>query len=190
MLPKTLILIRHAHRTTEDRSKDNGLSPKGQAQVKQLVKFAKRRLASLSQKSLSQKSKGSEKNSQVSEKSKSAKKTDLPAVKFYSSPKKRCIETVAPVAREYLQTIEIEDLLTEHSSSENEALYLARIDEFLDTWKYEAGNVTVVCSHGDWIPLAIQKLTGVKLNLRKSGWVEVVYFNGACTLNWVVQRHY
>lgn len=36
---KQLVLVRHAHRDTEVRTRDNGLSKKGQAQAKSLVSF-------------------------------------------------------------------------------------------------------------------------------------------------------
>ena len=161
MQVKTLVLIRHAHRNLDEPSKDNGLSDKGLEQVKKLAKFAKNRLEGTS-----------------------------PV--FMTSPKKRCIETISPVAKEMgsKSLVDIDLRLDEHGSTENSALYLARIEEFLDVWKYEGADVTVLCSHGDWIPLAIQKLTGVKTELKKGAWAEIEYANGECTLTWLVQRHY
>ena len=43
-MTKTLVLIRHAHRDVpSDRTKDNGLSERGQEQIKKLLKFYKSR---------------------------------------------------------------------------------------------------------------------------------------------------
>ena len=158
---KTLIFIRHAHRELDHPSKDNGLSDKGQEQVKKLVKFAKHRLEG---------------------------KQPL----FVTSPKKRCIETVSPITVEIApkELVQIDLRLDEHSASENDALYLARIDEFLDFWKYEGPETMVVCSHGDWLPIAIHKLTGIHLALKKGAWVEIEYANAECALTWVVQKQY
>jgi len=159
MAVKTLILIRHAHRNADDPSRDNGLSDKGQEQVKKLVKFARNRLA------------------------------DAKPV-FLCSPKKRCQETLGPVAKDLGFKFEIDERLTEHGVSENSALYQARIDEFLDFWKYECPEVTVICSHGDWIPVAIQKLTGAKVGIKKSGWCEIESVGVESFLAWLVQKHY
>ena len=167
---KTLILIRHAHRTMEMPSKDNGISDKGQLQVKKLVKFAQHRLVGSSP-------------------------------LWLSSPKKRCIETISPILKEMnlnvsagkpvgKTLVEIDPRLIEHGPTENAALFSARMDEFLDFWKYEGPEVTVICSHGDWIPFAIYRLTGVRTMLKKSGWAEIEYANGECTLTWLVQKHY
>jgi broad specificity phosphatase PhoE len=159
MSTKTLVLIRHAHRTTDDPSRDNGLSDKGHDQVKKLVKFARHRL-----------------------------QDTVPAL--FTSPKKRCQETISPLAQELGLTLAIDRRLTEHSAGENTALYHARIDEFLDFWRYECPEVTVICSHGDWLPVAIQKLTGVSIDLKKSAWCEIEYSAGDCALTWIVQKHY
>jgi broad specificity phosphatase PhoE len=156
---KTLILVRHAHRNTDDASRDNGLSDKGEEQVKKLIKFAKNRLEGTK-----------------------------PFI--LSSPKKRCQETIGPVAKELGIKLEIDNRLTEHAPGENSALYQARIDEFLNFWKYECPEVTIICSHGDWLPVAIQKLTGAKIGMKKSGWCEIEYIGGESFLTWIVQKHY
>jgi broad specificity phosphatase PhoE len=159
-MTKTLVIIRHAHRNVEDRVRDNGLSERGQEQVKKLVKFYKSRFES--EKAV-----------------------------FFCSPKKRCIETITPVAKEASSKIEIDERLDEHAGNENTAMYLARMDEFLDVWKYEGKELTVLCSHGDWIPLAVQKLTGHTIDIKKCGWIEIEYQEGASAqLTWLVQKHY
>jgi broad specificity phosphatase PhoE len=160
-MKKTLVLIRHAHRNVDDSLKDNGLSERGQDQVKKMVKFYKNRF----------------------EASKAA---------FFSSPKKRCIETISPVAKEaQAKLANVDERLDEHGPGENSALFFARMEEFLDVWKYEGEALTVICSHGDWIPYAVQKLTGREISLKKCGWVEIEYEEGLNpTLTWLVQKHY
>jgi len=154
---KTLILVRHAHRSTDDPGRDNGLSDKGIEQVKKLVKFAANRLEGT-----------------------------RPV--FLSSPKKRCVETITPIAKEFGTKPEIDSRLTEHGPQENNAVCLARIDNFLDFWKHECPQVTVICSHGDWIPIAIQKLTDARIGIKKAGWIEVEYSGGDAFLTWLVQK--
>lgn len=157
---KRLILIRHAHRNTDDRLRDNGLSEKGLEQVKKLVKFAQTRIDD----------------------------EDFKRIVFFTSPKKRCQETIAPIAKSFDFKVEIEERLDEHGAAESSALYLARVDEFLDFWKYEGPETTVVCSHGDWIPVAIERLTGARIGIKKAGWIEVEYTSGECFLTWIVQK--
>jgi broad specificity phosphatase PhoE len=160
-MKKTLVIIRHAHRNLDDRTRDNGLSDRGEEQVKKLVKFYKTRF-------------------------------DGEKASFYCSPKKRCVETLSPLAVEgKSKAIEIDDRLDEHQASENMAMYLARMDEFLDVWKYEGAELTVICSHGDWIPIAVKKLVGVQIDIKKSGWIEIEYQEGAdASLTWLVQKLY
>ena len=110
---------------------------------------------------------------------------------IYSSPKKRCQETIGPIAKEAGVKFTIDERLDEHAGAENTALFMARMEEFLGVWKYEGSALTVVCSHGDWIPTAVQKLTGRPVELKKSGWIEIEYNEGAeATLTWIVQKHY
>ncbi len=156
---KTLIILRHAHRDLDERTRDNGLSDKGREQVKRMLSFAKRRL-------------------------------DESSPVFLTSPKKRCVETISPVAKELGHEVRVDERLVEHLSGESDKAYLARIDEFLDFFKYECPEVTVICSHGDWIPVAIERLTGAQSSLRKCGWAEIEYVAGSSYLKWLVQKHY
>ena len=156
---KTLVLLRHAHRDVEERSRDNGLSEKGEEQVRRMVEFARKRL-------------------------------EDSAPVFLSSPKKRCVETLSPLARALGGRVVIDPRLSERSPVEGAAEYLARLEEFLDFWKYECPETTIVCSHGDWIPDAIHRLTGAESALKKCGWAEIEYLNGSGYLTWLVQKHY
>ena len=156
---KKLILIRHAHRDNSEPARDNGLSERGQDQVKKLIKFARNRL---------------EESDPV----------------LISSPKKRCVETILPIAKELDLKLTIDQRLSEYGPAESMRDYQKRIQEFIDFWKKSDVELTVACSHGDWIPLVIEKLTGAKIGLRKSGWVEIEDSGGESFLTWVVQKHY
>lgn len=154
---KRLVFIRHAHRNTSDPAKDNGLSDKGEAQVKRLLKFASARLQ------------GS---------------TPI----FLSSPKKRCVQTLSPIAEALNAKLIIDERLSEQAPNENRSQYEARIDEFLDFYKYESDEVTVICSHGDFIPILIEKLTQAKAGLKKAGYGEIETISGESYLTWLVQN--
>lgn len=147
---KRLVLIRHAHRDTENHSLDNGLSEKGFKQVKQVVKFAQTR--------------------------------ELDGAVFLTSPKKRCIETITPVAESFGSKLKIEKALGEGCS-------FAELDAFVDRWKYEGADLTVVSSHGDVIPMIVQKLTGGLISIKKAGWCEVELVGRECYLTLLVQKY-
>ena len=107
-----------------------------------------------------------------------------------TSPKKRCQETIGPVAKDLGLKVMIDERLGEHRPGESPALYSARMDEFLHFWKYDGPETMIVCSHGDWIPISVQKLTGAKIEIKKAGWCEIEYRNGESALNWLVQKYY
>ena len=157
MSAKTLVFIRHAHRNVEDHTRDNGLSDKGEAQVKKLVKFVRNRL-------------------------------DQQSPIFLSSPKKRCLQTLGPVAENFKKELIVDERLNERKPNEELDQYLARIDEFLDFWKYECGDLTVICSHGDFIPILVEKLTHAKTGLKKCGYGEIEYLSGEACLTWLIQK--
>lgn len=137
-MSKTLFIVRHAHRD-KDRGAgfDNGLSEKGQKQAKKLKKYFVERFG---------------------------KEIEL---EILSSPKKRCIETVAPIAEEYAVKIEESSLLVEGEPIE------AKVQEFYKWWASKAGPYTLVSSHGDWIPYAIYSLTGARVENRKGSFAEI-----------------
>ena len=73
---------------------------------------------------------------------------DLPITVVRSSPAIRCIQTVAPLARARMCTVESDARLVEGSDVDG---VLALIDEFVD------GDLAL-CSHGDVIPELIDTL--------------------------------
>jgi broad specificity phosphatase PhoE len=157
---KRLILIRHAHRDTDEgRSRDNGLSEKGQDQVKRLLRFV------------------------------TSKVEDSEEVVVFSSPKKRCQETIMPIAKAFKVQCLIDGRVNEHGVSESARDYSLRMDDFLEFWKKECPETTIVCSHGDWIPTAVHKLTGAKIGLKKAGYVEMEWLDPDVYLTWIIQKH-
>ncbi|MBI3542963.1 MAG: histidine phosphatase family protein [Deltaproteobacteria bacterium] len=149
--PKTLILIRHAHRVKVDGgAADNGLSPKGRRQAEAARKFFKRRF-------------------------------DDTHPLIVSSPKKRCLETVEPIARAAQVEVSISPLLDEGPS------VLRRAQEFIAWWKREAPELTIACSHGDWLPVCLEELVHVDLELKKGAWAELELSARSPRLTWLVQ---
>lgn len=103
-----------------------------------------------------------------------------------SSPKRRCIETLEPLAQSHKSKIVISDLLQEQSESDR--AFRERLERFGRWWREEAPDLVVACSHGDWIPPALQMLTGVVTDLKKGGWAEVWLEEGECKLRWLLQE--
>lgn len=157
---KQLILVRHAHRDTMVRSMDNGLSEKGERQAKWLRRFATQRF-------------------------KTEEWRDLKGV-ILSSPKLRCVETVAPVAAALTCKVEINKDLEEQRMGESFASMNERIHRFMDWWVKEAPPIVVVCSHGDWLPLAIFHLTGAAIEMKKGSWLELEWDSGRAQIRWYV----
>jgi broad specificity phosphatase PhoE len=103
-----------------------------------------------------------------------------------SSPKRRCVETVEPLAKATRTAVEVSDLLDEQS--ENDKAFLRRLEKFVVWWTQEPAPLIVACSHGDWIPLCLQRLTGVSTDLKKGGWAEIGDDNGRISLRWLLQE--
>ncbi len=91
-MSKVIILIRHAHRDNSIRELDNGLSDKGYKQVEVLKKWLPYQI----------------------------KQFEPSSCVALTSPKKRCVETVTPVARRSLAELEIWDELDEQIDSETQ----------------------------------------------------------------------
>lgn len=86
-----------------------------------------------------------------------------------SSPKKRCQETLAPLADALGAKVKISALLDEQASTEGDVKFNRRIRDFLTAWDESENLITIACSHGDWIPQAIALLTGEIITLKKGG---------------------
>ncbi|MDR3606319.1 MAG: phosphoglycerate mutase family protein [Oligoflexia bacterium] len=141
---KTLVILRHAHRDKDLGSKfDNGLSEKGKKQAKLAADLFKKRFCS-----------GKKKTKAL----------------LFSSPKKRCQETLAPLAHQLGVDVEILPFLDEADSF---ADLSDHIREFKTFWNACDEPLVVICSHGDWIPAFLDSVTGRPDELAKGGWAQI-----------------
>lgn len=156
---KTLILIRHGHRDNSRRELDNGLDDKGREQAKAIKRFYTSRF------------------------SKDAEKNGLWLV---SSPKIRCVETLAPIAKSIDRPVDIHPALDEQGGKESRGAFQSRIQSFLQEWTKSQAALTLVSSHGDWLPLAVQELLGLQVDPKKGSWFEVEWNSGSAALKWYI----
>jgi broad specificity phosphatase PhoE len=155
---KQLILVRHAHRDTSDRSLDNGLSEKGQKQAKWLAHFADQRWSA-------------------------AEFKELKAV-ILSSPKRRCLETAEPMAELLRCGIDIYSDLNEQLGTETLNQFKKRVEKFMKWWVQEAPPLVIAISHGDWIPMAMFQATGHVMSVKKGSWLELEWQGSQAELKW------
>lgn len=158
-MSKTLVLVRHAHRDTARRELNNGLSEKGKEQAKGLRRFFANRFDANDFKK---------------------------GIWFVSSPKLRCVETLAPMAKLLEKSVDIHPDLDEQTSKETGAQFEQRIRRFLQEWKQGGPEFTILCSHGDWLPLAVFQLLGLSQDFKKGGWLELEFEGAHPFLRWCV----
>ena len=84
---------------------------------------------------------------------------------IWSSPKIRCIETLGPLAQRLSTKIEISPSLTEKQPFEDEKSFFDRV--YLWCATLSPGQDSIWCSHGDWLPVALHRLTGRADTFRK-----------------------
>ncbi len=92
---------------------------------------------------------------------------------FLSSPKRRCTETIGPLAVKIGARMRVSPLLDEQhfDKRESHGRFLGRVKRFL-TWRGKKGpQVLVACSHGDWIPELIRLVKGKTKELGKGEWI-------------------
>lgn len=99
-----------------------------------------------------------------------------------SSPKRRCIETVAPLVHGDESKVSIMSSLDEGGTLEQKA------KDFIRWWRAEAPPLTAACSHGDWLPVCLRALTGVRTELKKGAWAEIEDDDGKIKLTWLLQE--
>lgn len=145
-MSKTLILIRHGHRDNSMRQLDNGLTDKGREQAKAIKRYFTARYEEDDVKS---------------------------SLWLVSSPKIRCVETLLPLSKAMDRTVDIHPHLNEGQPGEGSRALEARIQNFLKEWKQSKVEITVACSHGDWIPIAVHQLLGLYVDPKKGSWLEI-----------------
>jgi 8-oxo-dGTP diphosphatase len=142
-----------------NRALDNGLSAKGKKQARRVARYYKERFGG------------------------------GPAPRFFSSPKRRCLETLAPLAKFVKRPVHSDAALLEQGPAEGRERFVKRIESFLGPWRGRRRALAVFCSHGDWIPEAIRLLTGAPVILKKGGWAEVKWgADGVPRLRRVLQK--
>jgi broad specificity phosphatase PhoE len=158
-MAKILVLIRHGQRDNSQPSLDNGLNDKGKEQARMLRRFFSARF----------------------------QPDDLKrGVWIVSSPKKRCIETLTPLAKSIERPVDIHPDLIEQDIKETSADQIRRIQHFLKEWKESKAELTILCSHGDWLPMATQQILGLPIGFKKGAWVEIHLDDGVFELRWVI----
>jgi broad specificity phosphatase PhoE len=152
---KTLIILRHAHRNkSEGLDEDNGLSKKGQGQAKKIKKHFLKIF-------------------------RDEKKTKP---KFFSSPKKRCLETIQGIAESQKTEVSLSPNLDEGGN------IAGKVAALMKSFESEKAPVIVLCSHGDVIPFLTQKLIGLAIPLDKGGWIQLKQIDGEFELEWLYQN--
>ncbi len=107
---------------------------------------------------------------------------------LFSSPSKRCVQTLASISRKSQKTIELDPQLGEQLPDESFQDFKKRIAVFLDTLQKKEEEMFLVCSHGDWIPVATSMLCGLEIQLNKGGWIEFEWEAGQVRLRNVLQK--
>lgn len=155
----TLLILRHAHRPVTHPGLDNGLSAKGREQARLILKLFKSFFGRPSK------------------------------ILLLSSPKKRCVETLRPIAKHTGGRIETDDRLLEQRPSETQSQFEDRVRRFIQQQRTSSASLTVVCSHGDWVPVGLRAATGGRMRLKKGGWAQVEFEKGAAPrLSWLLQK--
>lgn len=83
-----------------------------------------------------------------------------------SSPKLRCRETLGPLAKALKVEIKINSLLDEGDVE-------WKIEEFFGNWLSGPESLTVINTHGDWIPEFFEMKLGARIDLKKGGFAVV-----------------
>lgn len=158
-MQKTLILIRHGHRDNSRREMDNGLDDKGREQAKAIKRFFTERFS---------------------------KDDTGSGLWLVSSPKLRCVETLQPIAKALDRPVDVHPGLDEQNGRESGKGLEGRVQAFLKEWSDSKARLTVLCSHGDWLPLATVHLLGLQQDFKKGAWFEVEAIGLRGVLRWYI----
>ncbi|MCB0362413.1 MAG: hypothetical protein KDD35_06815, partial [Bdellovibrionales bacterium] len=106
---------------------------------------------------------------------------------FVSSPKKRCVETLGPLQRAISSgELFISPQLDEQQENENNEGFRVRVENFMNSLMEGPWNWIFLCSHGDWLPFALEYLQNENILMRKAAWVEYEIIGYRRILTWVV----
>ncbi|MEO0337520.1 MAG: histidine phosphatase family protein, partial [Pseudomonadota bacterium] len=96
------------------------------------------------------------------------------------------LETLEPIVSVANVDLQPSDELLEALSGETFEELSERVGRFVEWWKVEGPALTVVCSHGDWLPIAVHKLLGSVVYFKKGGWLELDWFEEQAHLRWYI----
>ena len=105
-----------------------------------------------------------------------------------SSARMRCVETLEPIAKLTGVKIKISPLLIEQEHDESFREMAARVETFLEDWKESTAELTLACSHGDWLPVALDELVDEQIEMKKGAWAEVIWKGSKAKLSRVIQK--
>lgn len=154
-----VIAYRHAHRHFEDPTENGGLSELGEEQAQDAAKKICELFLSYTRKLRSLQTNDEGKHF-----------SDLQTLDLWSSPKTRCKETIsfldlkASKKQVAASPVDIREELDEQQPHESSALFQQRIQKLLDKLESKAG-MTVLCTHGDWIPKLHSMIARETLNV-------------------------
>jgi broad specificity phosphatase PhoE len=157
MQEKRLIFIRHAHRDNARSEYDNGLSDKGLEQAQMIRDFFATRFETKSN------------------------------FAFYSSPKKRCLETLKPLADALGHKVLIHAGLNECEMNEDYSAFRLRLEKGLESFLEMKTEINFFCSHGDVLPFLIHKILGIGVEMKKGALIEIKQTQKNFELRWLVQ---
>lgn len=92
---------------------------------------------------------------------------------LFSSPKKRCLETIEVFAELSKQVYTVAENLEECRKGESIHHFIGRIRNFIEDWKKSSNEITIACSHSDWIPEAVRMLVPMDFSVKHAAYIEV-----------------
>lgn len=84
-----------------------------------------------------------------------------------SSPKLRCRETLLHLSNHYKVPVRLDPGLEEQRPQEDSSDFGRRVLRWFNAWDKTTQPITLICSHGDWIPLLIALATGQRKEVGK-----------------------
>jgi broad specificity phosphatase PhoE len=91
---------------------------------------------------------------------------------FLTSAKMRCMQTLEPTAHVFGASVQADPLLMEQMRNESFSEFIDRVKIFTDQWKRSSEQrITFACSHGDWLPIAVDQLLHLQVDFKKGGYL-------------------
>ncbi len=98
-----------------------------------------------------------------------------------TSPRVRCRETLEPLALATGARLRVDPGLEEQRDGESPGALGTRVLEWLEAWVASEAEMTIACSHGDWIPLLVGICTGKRMEISKGAIVGLEFPGSAST---------